>query len=132
MAKRVQYTATQIIAALQEGKGYVSKAASILGCTPMTVYNYRDRFLTVAEAWQSIRESRHDFVENALHKQIDEGNVTAIIFYLKTQAQQRGYIEKIQVDTFVRRELDSLLDKLEHGLDADTYQRVLAIIAGIS
>lgn len=97
MTKKAQYTAAEITEALERGNGYVSKVASLLGCTPRTVYNYRDRYPTVAEAWESIREARHDFVENALHKAINEGNVTAIIFYLKTQAKQRGYIERQEV-----------------------------------
>ena len=94
MAKKNGYTAAQVIAALEEAQGYVSKTASLLGCTPKTVYNYRDRFSTVAEAWQGIREKRTDFVENKLQEQINKGNVTAIIFYLKTQAKDRGYIER--------------------------------------
>ena len=94
MAKKNGYTAAQVIQALEDADGYVSKAASLLRCSPRTVYNYRDRFITVAEAWEAIRERRHDFVENALHKQIKDGNITAIIFYLKTQGKGRGYIER--------------------------------------
>ena len=94
MANKNGYTAAQVIDALQQAQGYVSKAASILGCTVQTVYNYRDRYTTVAEAWEGIREKRHDFVENKLHEQINSGNVTAIIFYLKTQAKERGYVER--------------------------------------
>ena len=98
MAKKNGFTATQVIQALEDADGYVSKAASLLRCSPRTVYNYRDRFVTVAEAWEAIREKRHDFVENALHKQIQNGNVTAIIFYLKTQAKSRGYIERQEIE----------------------------------
>lgn len=88
-------TAEEVIGALREARGYISKAGSLLGVTPQTVYNYRKRWRSVEEAWQTIREERHDFVENALHKQIAEGNITAIIFYLKTQARERGYVEQI-------------------------------------
>lgn len=97
MGKSNGYTATQVIEALQEANGYVSKTASILGCTAKTVYNYRDRFVSVAEAWQDIREKRHDFVENKLHNLINEGNPAAIFFYLKTQAKDRGYVERQEV-----------------------------------
>ena len=98
MAKKNGYTAAQVIKALEDADGYVSKAASLLRCSPRTVYNYRDKFATVAEAWEAIREKRHDFVENALHKQIKEGNTTAIIFYLNTQAKSRGYVERQEID----------------------------------
>ena len=97
MAKKNGYTADQVIKALQDAAGYVSKAASILGCSSQTVYNYKNKFVTVADAWDAIREARHDFVENKLHEQISKGNVTAIIFYLKTQAKQRGYVERQEV-----------------------------------
>jgi hypothetical protein len=94
MAKKNGYTAAQVIAALEAADGYVSKTASLLGCSPQTVYNYRNRFPTVAEAWAGIRERRHDFVENKLHMLIKDGNVAATIFYLKTQAKDRGYVER--------------------------------------
>ena len=98
MAKKKKYTAQQVIDALQKADGYVSKTASLLKCNPQTVYNYRDSYKSVAEAWEAIREKRHDFVENALHNQISEGNTTATIFYLKTQAKHRGYVEKSEVE----------------------------------
>jgi hypothetical protein len=98
MAKSEKYTAQQVIDALQEAKGYVSKAASLLQCSPVTVYNYADRYKSVRRAWDDIREERHDFVENALAKRINEGSDTAIIFYLKTQCKPRGYIEKTEVE----------------------------------
>ena len=97
MAKKSAHTTAEIIAALNTGNGYVSKVASILKVSPRTVYNYRDKYPSVADAWEAIRESRHDFVENALHKAISEGNVTAIIFYLKTQAKERGYVERQEI-----------------------------------
>jgi hypothetical protein len=97
MARKSSYTAEQIISALHEADGYVSKAASILGCSAATMYNYRIRYSTVAEAWNDIHEKRHDFVENALHKLIKSGNPAAIIFYLKTQAKGRGYVERQEI-----------------------------------
>jgi len=121
MAKKNGYTADQVIKALQDAAGYVSKAASILGCSSQTVYNYRNKFVTVAGAWDAIREARHDFVENKLHEQISKGNVTAIIFYLKTQAKQRGYVERQELTGAKGQALR--IKFLDYGLnedDADT------------
>ena len=94
MAKKEKYKVSEVISAIKEADGYVSKAASILRCSSVTVYNYANRHPTIRAAWDDIRERRHDFVENALHKRIKGGSDTAIIFYLKTQAKQRGYIER--------------------------------------
>jgi len=101
MSKK-RYTANEVIDALQEAKGYVSKAAGILQCDPRTVYNYRDEYKSVAEAWDAIREARHDSVESALAGRIAAGDTTAIIFYLKTQCKQRGYVERQEVDVRAR------------------------------
>ena len=98
MAKSERFTAQQVIDALQEAKGYVSQAASLLHCTAGTVYNYAKRYPTVQQAWDDIREERHDFVESALAKRIREGSDTAIIFYLKTQCKARGYVERYQME----------------------------------
>lgn len=97
MAGKAVFTTKEIIEALQEADGYVSKAASLLGCSVMTLYNYRDRHPTVREAWQDIKERRHDFVENSLHKLIRDLNPAAVIFYLKTQCKDRGYVERQEV-----------------------------------
>ena len=40
------------------------------------------------------RENTLDFVESKLMKAIDDGNLTAIIFFLKTRGKSRGYSER--------------------------------------
>jgi len=96
--KRERYTIADVIDALEQTQGYVSKAADFLGCTTKTIYNYRDRHEDVAQAWIDIKERRHDFVEDRLLQRIKSEDTTAIIFYLKTQAKQRGYIERQEVE----------------------------------
>ncbi len=97
MSKKERFKAREIIAALDEAGGYVSQTAALLCCSSVTVYNYAKKYPTVRAAWDNIKESRHDFVENSLHKQIKDGNTTATIFYLKTQCKQRGYIERTEI-----------------------------------
>jgi len=97
MAKK-KFTAQQVIDALEAAKGYVSVAASELRCDPQTIYNYAKEYQSVQRAWDAIREERHDSVESALAGRIKAGDTTAIIFYLKTQCKQRGYIEKQQIE----------------------------------
>jgi hypothetical protein len=77
-------TAEQAIEAIQGSGGYVSVIARRLGCSQRYVYNIREKFVTVAEALEDERSKQIDHAEGQLQKLIDDGNVTAIIFYLKT------------------------------------------------
>jgi hypothetical protein len=43
------------------------------------------------------RNRRLDFAESMLDKGMKDGNMTAIIFYLKTQGKSRGYVERQEV-----------------------------------
>lgn len=86
-----------VVTAIQQAKGYVSKAADLLGVTTQTIYNYSSKYPDVAEAIQESRESRHDYVESKLFSRIQKEDTTAIIFYLKTQAKQRGWVERQEV-----------------------------------
>lgn len=93
------YTAERAVMAIRGSKGFVTTIATRLGCSVATVYNLIKRFPTVAEALDHERETMLDFAESKLLKLIDAENVTAIIFFLKTQGKKRGYIEKQEVDS---------------------------------
>lgn len=51
----------------------------------------------IAEAFKQEKERTKDFVENEFFKQVKNGNMTAIIFYLKTQCKDRGYSERREI-----------------------------------
>jgi hypothetical protein len=91
-----KYSAQQMADALLDARGFVTVAAEKLGCHRATVQRYINDFSTVQDALKDAREKRHDFVESKLMAAINEGNITAIIFYLKTQCKDRGYIERYQ------------------------------------
>ena len=88
------YTAEQCIEAARGSRGFITTIAKRLGCDRTYVYRLRDKYSTFAQAIIDERESLKDFAEGKLFKQIDDENITAIIFYLKTQAKDRGYVER--------------------------------------
>ena len=90
-------SAEQMIEAIEKSRGFVSSAASMCGVSRRTFYRYLEKYATVKEALDDEREKRTDFVENKLMNAINDGNITAIIFYLKTQAKGRGYIERQEI-----------------------------------
>jgi hypothetical protein len=90
-------TAEKMIAAIKESNGYVSKACQILNCSRQHFYVKLKGFPTVQAYMEEIREKRSDYVESKMMQLIDELNPTMIIFYLKTQAKGRGYVERHEV-----------------------------------
>ena len=53
-----------------------------------------DKYATVKQAIIDEKDSLKDMAENELLRQIRDGNTTATIFFLKTQAKDRGYVER--------------------------------------
>lgn len=94
MAKKNKFTAEQIEIALKETGGFTTIAAKRLGCTYQTVCNYINRYKTLKKIKEELEENYIDLAENKLIKAVNEGNLTAIIFYLKCKGKNRGYIER--------------------------------------
>ncbi len=111
MAKKEAYKVSEVIDAIKKADGYVSQAAALLGCHVTTVYNYAERHPTVKQAWNNIKEKRHDFVENQLMRGIKDGNMTGIIFYSKTQMKHRGYVERQQIEHSGKINVSELSDE---------------------
>ena len=91
-----KFTANEVIEAIKDARGFITVAASKLGCSRTTMYVYLKKFATAQTALEDEREKRHDFVESKLMNAINSDNITAIIFYLKTQCKERGYVERYQ------------------------------------
>ena len=59
-----------------------------------TYYGWIDDDKEFENEVRDVNEELLDFTESQLMKHITKGKLTAIIFYLKTKGQSRGYIEK--------------------------------------
>lgn len=93
---KARHTKEEYIRALVEARGLVTVAADRLQVTPWAVYKYMDNHPDVKRAQVEAQERLKDFAEAKLYQQISEGNTTATIFFLKTQARNRGYVEKVE------------------------------------
>ena len=93
-SKKKDQTAQKIIDALKESSGLLTQVAKKAGVSYTTVWRYTQEYPSVAEAVREAKEALLDFTEGKLYEQIKSGNLTAIIFYLKTQGKGRGYIER--------------------------------------
>lgn len=93
-----RYKKAQLVEAIEKSDfGSKSEIADFLGCNVKTFNNYLKRYPDVAETYEYRKERQKDFVEGKLFSEIKKGNITAIIFYLKTQAKDRGYVERQEV-----------------------------------
>lgn len=112
-----------MIDAITKSRGMVTIAADLLKCSPQTIYNYMERYPDVKAARENARERMLDTAELNLYQAINKGDMTAIIFYLKTQGKRRGYIER-QENININVPLDLLQRTMEAlegaGLDAAT------------
>ena len=76
----------------------VNKSCEAVGINRSTFFRWKEKDEEFAEKCKDIEEGLLDFVEASLLKQIQAGDTTATIFYLKTKGKNRGYVEKVQVD----------------------------------
>ena len=94
ISKKRQRTAEKIIQAISESQGLLTVAAKKSGYNYVTVWKYTQEFPAVRQAVVEAKERMIDYAEGKLYQNIQAGDNTAIIFYLKTQAKHRGFIER--------------------------------------
>ena len=64
---------------------YIKDIAAKMGVSVTTVYDWMNKNPEIAAAIKKGRDKSIDMVENALFKSAINGNVTAMIFYLKNR-----------------------------------------------
>ncbi len=97
MARKETLKVQDILDTLEKHQGLVALTALSLKVSLQTIYNYRDRYPSIAKKIEELRERRTDRVELQLYDKIEEGDIAAIIFYLKTQGKSRGYVERTEL-----------------------------------
>jgi hypothetical protein len=95
-----KFTPEKVIEVIEKAKGLVAPAATMLGVTRGTLYNYINQNQEVKEALDQARESMLDYTEGKLFENIKNNDTTAIIFALKSLGKKRGYIERQEHDHF--------------------------------
>lgn len=83
-----------MIEALKASLGIVATACRSCDISRQTHYRWLSEDEDYKQAVEDIAEETVDFVESELHKLIKSGDTTAVIFYMKTKAKKRGYIER--------------------------------------
>lgn len=83
-----------LIEALKKTLGVVTTACKIVTIDPSTHYDWLKTNKTYKKAVKDIKNTALDFGESCLHKGMQKGNPLLIMFYLKCQGKERGFIEQ--------------------------------------
>lgn len=102
--------------AMRKHKGYVTSIAEELGVCVQAVYQRINHSKKLQQIKEELEEKMKDRAENVLKTALNDGNLTATIFYLKTKCRDRGYSERI--DTNVSGQID-------HNIRIEKIERVI-------
>lgn len=91
----ITVSATDVIDQLGRSHGNIKHAAGKLNTTRTTLHKYINEHPTVKAALDDIREGAKDDAELMLYDRMRTSD-TLLIFFLKTQAYDRGYRETVR------------------------------------
>lgn len=97
-SNKIQHTKKALLKGLEKSLGVVTTACKQVGIDRTTFYRYYKEDKEFAMQVDDLSNVAKDFAESQLFKQIQGGNPTSTIFYLKTKAKDRGYIERREYD----------------------------------
>ena len=87
----------KLVKALEKSLGVVTTACKSVDVARSTFYDWYNADEDFKKEGDSIGDIALDFAESQLHKQIQGGNPTSTIFYLKTKGKRRGYVERQEI-----------------------------------
>lgn len=91
---RTKVNKANLLKALKSCWGIISAACDSLKLHRSTFYSYYNNDKSFKIEVDDLTNVAIDFAEYSLFKQINKGNIAAIIFFLKCKAKKRGYQER--------------------------------------
>jgi len=88
----------EMLSALKETLGVVAPACEMVGISRNTHYVWMKSDADYKLAVDDLLEFQIDFVESKLFSNINNGDISSTIFYLKTKGKSRGYIERKEIE----------------------------------
>jgi hypothetical protein len=134
--KRVTIAAIEPL--IDKTNGNIAAIARSLGFSRTAIYNCIAKHPALVQAIEDARQGMLDNVESSLYRAVLDGNVVAMIFYLKTQGKRRGWVERQEItgqdggpvehhhiteselDAEIRRLLGEVADRKEIGAQETT------------
>lgn len=102
MPAREKLDRNELIRVIHLKQGVLSQVARAIGCSLPTIYNYRDKYATVARAIIEARDTFDtelvDEGEIKLREAVRRGDAWAVKYVLSTKGRTRGYVERSELD----------------------------------
>ena len=96
MARYKKIPFEKVAEVYEKKAGNISSTCTPLGIDRNTFTSWREKYSKLSQLLDEVDESLIDFSESKLLEQINAGNLTAIIFHLKTKGKKRGYVESVE------------------------------------
>lgn len=98
---------------IYEKKGCnITATCSALGISRKTFYEWKEKKKKLAEGLEAAEEAIIDFAESKLVEHINNDDVQALIFFLRTKGKKRGYVEKTEADVNINQ-FEKLMQETE-------------------
>lgn len=101
--EQVEHNKKKLLESLEKSLGVVTTACKACGLGRTTFYNYYEDDKEFKKEVDELQNVAIDFAESKLHQQIEKGDTTACIFYLKTKGKKRGYGDHMGIDLNVQK-----------------------------
>ena len=88
------------VEAYRMNMGNATKASEAIGINRRTFSRWCKADPDFAALVDEVKEEQIDLAESELRKLVKSGNITAVIFTLKTIGKKRGYIERTETETY--------------------------------
>jgi len=99
----------QFLEQLENKEGNISQVCKSISIDRSTFYKWIQQNQHFKKEYEHVRENLIDDVESSLMKNIKGGDTIATIFFLKTRAKHRGYVEKQQLELSVDEQIQEWL-----------------------
>lgn len=80
-----------VLEAIKNTGGIKTEVSKKLNCSCRTIYDYIERYPEVKAAFEEEEEKVLDMAEGALFALIQNGDTSAIFYYLNNKGRKRGY-----------------------------------------
>ena len=110
---------TDLIVQIERVRGNVSALARVYERPRSTVMSWIESSSTATQALEDARETRVDFAEHTVYKQMSEDNLSAAFYVLNNDpaAKRRGWGARLELEHSGKIDSDQRVKWIDYGLD---------------